>query len=376
MLLEVMLGCTDRPANTSYQLEFQKNDFPHRALHQFPLEVIHKKHRILILKDWPVARDMNHEASRTLWYISSVQDPAILSMKMKVMAHHPIIPEGSCFEDLCGMADVLGKANITQKDVNLDLLKEYVRLTFVHVLKNVEQPRNSTYISEAFRCLQKKVKAYSKENAVNSKHFALLSILGVALKELSLKEKTLENVGIFSTVDLQHITAAFRIGILGQLKDIFHSLRKLGSDGSANTPEEDKLLVLSIIDSLTLMGVDPSELKDLKKDAKAVTIGVENSRIDANRKIRTFLTICGSKKGKIEEAKLEGDVMNINGRISIQKLSQAAIEGKNNQEKLALLQAVLGEYPEGLSRLDKLLAANFIILSIEGMLRLIFTESH
>ncbi len=62
------------------------NGFVVKCLHQLPLEVFSKNTRELILKSWPPeSPDPAHNDSRALSYRMTTLDPAVLSLKAKMM---------------------------------------------------------------------------------------------------------------------------------------------------------------------------------------------------------------------------------------------------------------------------------------------------
>lgn len=167
----------------------------------------------------------------------------------------------------------------------------------------------------------------------------------MALVALRDKSAILHGIGEIELEDLQSVTASFKDGILLRLKKVLQEFE---------TPSEDHcLLVYSIINALSSLGVEKSQLAGLK---------VENFASHANaffaEQLVTFNVIHGPDD--IGPEQLGGEVTR---PLPIREKTRSILLGKSNQEKLDLLRDILDT---GLERLDKLLVAREIIKSVEG----------
>lgn len=122
------------------------NAFTVHCLLQIPLSVVFKKTRERIFRSWLPTGDAAIDDAQGLSYQSTALDPAVLSLKIKFM-QRPVLYEvsktlqvltrnilrfqGMGFKDLVHLADTLSEAEIPRQQVNLALLKELARLTFV-----------------------------------------------------------------------------------------------------------------------------------------------------------------------------------------------------------------------------------------------------
>jgi len=163
--------------------------------------------------------------------------------------------------------------------------------------------------------------------------------------------------------DLDASVAAFRDGLLEQLKDILHKSRKEKSSKPKASHNSQNLTILSIIDALSALGIDSSKLATVKDDAKAFCTSVQDNELQIGKRLETFLAVHGPDT--IDEKLLVGDVSTVIGRQSINQTTIASMVGSDKQMKLKLLDSIFGPGFIGLGRLDKLLAARQVIVSIE-----------
>ncbi len=163
--------------------------------------------------------------------------------------------------------------------------------------------------------------------------------------------------------DLDTSMATFKDGLLEQLKDILHKSRKDKSNKLKAGQKTEHMMILGIIDALAALGIDSSKLAALEDDAKAFCTSVQDTELQIGKRLETFLAVHGPDV--IEEKLLAGDVSTVNGRQSITQKTIASMIGKDKQTKLKLLDSIFGPGLIGLGRLDKLLAARQVIISIE-----------
>jgi nucleolar pre-ribosomal-associated protein 2 len=188
-------------------------------------------------------------------------------------------------------------------------------------------------------------------------------IFGAALCGFHARAAPLNDLEVITKQDLEICTSAFLDGLLAQLRDVLHKSRKGKLRKQKTSQVTAHLTIFSIIDALSALDVDSSNLAELGDDAKAFCASVQDTDIHIGKRLETFMTVHGPKM--IGEEVLEGDVSTVHGRQSIKEKTLASIAGKDKQEKLKLLDSVIGPGLIGLTRLDKLLAARQIIISIE-----------
>ena len=226
-------------------------------------------------------------------------------------------------------------------------------------LQTVDQPRSSAYVSDGFKKIQKKVNkaAEKKKHRVS---FPLIAVFGAALSAFNDKSMVLNDSDIIRVDDLKALIASFKDCILSQLKDV---LRKFDKENA-----NDSLLVLSIIDALSALGVNEDKLAGLEDAINAFVASVGKTDEFFGERLQTFMVIHGPKSSRQTlPAQLGGSVADVYSRESIVARTDAAISGLGNEEKLELLQQLLGEDSIGLKQLDTLLAVRQVIMSVEGI---------
>ncbi|KAG4431343.1 hypothetical protein IFR05_013175 [Cadophora sp. M221] len=333
------------------------NAFAIRSLNDLTVDEIPKEFRNRIMSSW-LPTDKAAESESGLSFGSTVLDSGVLFLKRKIM-RRPKLYEGMKFQEFIDLADSLAEADIPNRSDNLASLKDLARLTFISALQAIDQTRSSTYISEAFKKLQKKVNkaAEKKKHRLN---FAVITMFEIALSAFREKATALSDLNIVQNDDLDSITASFTDCILSQFKD---SLGKFQKDNA-----NDSLLVLSIIDALSTLGVDESRLAELEDTAAALLVSAGKAEDHFGERLQTFMVIHKPKTNNTTlTTQLSDSVTNLYSRASIVARTEAAISGMSNEEKLELLQELLGEDLHGLTQLDKLLAARRVIISVEDI---------
>jgi nucleolar pre-ribosomal-associated protein 2 len=196
-------------------------------------------------------------------------------------------------------------------------------------------------------------------------NYALIMIFGAALSMFNARAAPLNDLKVIIKGDLDNTTKAFRKGLFDQLEKILHSSGKKKSSKVKTSQTIEHLTILSIIDALTALGVGSSKLAKLEGDAKAFCSVVQDSELHIGKRLETFMAV--HRADLIGEELLGGDVSTVIGRQSITQETVASMTGKDKQAKLKLLDSIFGPGLVGLSRLDKLLAARQVIISIKDI---------
>jgi nucleolar pre-ribosomal-associated protein 2 len=210
--------------------------------------------------------------------------------------------------------------------------------------------------------IQKKI-SKAGEKKKHRLNYALVTIFGAAISAFHARATSLNDLEVIRKEDLDRRTSAFKEGLLAQLKEIFQKFRKGKSRKRKTSQATEHLSIFSIINALSALGADSSKLAELEDDAKAFCASVQGSEVDIGRRLETFMAI--HRSNVIGEELLGGDISTVNGRQSIKEKTLASTVGKNKQEKLKLLESIFGPGLVGLTRLDKLLAAQQVIILIE-----------
>lgn len=185
----------------------------------------------------------------------------------------------------------------------------------------------------------------------------MVMVFGVALSIFHTRANPLNDLDVIAKKDLDKATKRFKEGLLDQLRRILHISREENLSQSAH------LSILSIIDALSALGVDSSKVAELGDDATAFCASVQDTELHTGKRLETFMAVHGSSV--IDEELLVGDVSTVIGRQSITQKTVASMVGKDKQAKLKLLDSIFGPGLVGLKKLDKLLAARQVIISIE-----------
>ncbi|KAL2068761.1 hypothetical protein VTL71DRAFT_15099 [Oculimacula yallundae] len=328
------------------------NAFAIRSLNDLTVDEIPKEFRGQIMSSW-LATDKAADKIDGSSYSSTVFDKGVLFLKRKIM-RRPKLYEDMKFQDFLDLADILAEADIPNISDSLASLKDLARLTFISALQTVDQPRSTIYIAEAFKKIQKKVNKAS-EKKKHKMSFAIITIFDVALDAFNAKAPILNDLDIVQQGDLESVTTTFKSTILSQLKDAIRKPRK------ENT--KDSLQIMSITDALDTLGVENSKLAGLEDAAAALVSSGDNMDNHFRERLKTFMVIHGARDDV--STQLRGSVTTQDARESIIARTNAAISGMDNDEKLVLLEELLGEDLSGLTQLDQLLAARQVIISVE-----------
>lgn len=233
------------------------------------------------------------------------------------------------------------------------------------VFTNIDQPRNREYITDSFSHIRKKVKkAYEK-----SKHkwdHALVAMFEVVLKVFNSRAAFFNDSGIINSTELAEISTSFKDSLLIQLEDIIQNSQKDKPSKRKSNKKPHSLLVISIMDALAALGMDASRLARMSDRAKSFASTLVDTDPEVGKRVQTFVDMHSQNDADDDhEVQLAGDVSTVYGRQSIREKTRVATAGKDGKQKLRLLESLLT--PDGLTQLDKLLAARHVIMSIEGM---------
>jgi nucleolar pre-ribosomal-associated protein 2 len=244
-------------------------------------------------------------------------------------------------------------------------------LSFVHT--NPDQSRNSTYISEAYKLIQKRVdKAILKKK--HQLNYALVAVFDVTITAFHSKAKALDDLGIIQGDKLENLTMAFQKCLVEQLGGLVVHEPKLLDE--SNTLEHIQrsmyLLILSIIDALSALGVDSKLLAEIAENLKAFAATVVETELNVGQRLRVFMAKHGPKAIEEDtEISLTGDVSDFYSRQLIIERARAGAVGLNDKQKLEYLNNIFGTSLSRLDNLDRLLCARTIIEMIDGMCSLL-----
>ena len=191
--------------------------------------------------------------------------------------------------------------------------------------------------------------------------------MGTALGVFDGKSDTLDNFDIVSKKDLKMVVSSFRESLTTQLKDTLQSLRKEKAKGKKTISNDKNLVILSIIDTLTLIGADEAQLAKVREAVNAFIDMATHSELDVGKRLQIFMAAFEDKGTTTDfYEELAGDISTISGRQAVVEVTRANIEGRDNSGKLKLLRKALLAIPGDSLSLDRLLSMRQILLSIEG----------
>jgi nucleolar pre-ribosomal-associated protein 2 len=236
------------------------------------------------------------------------------------------------------------------------------------ILTNTEQPRNQEYITDAFGHVRKRIRK-ALEKSKHKSTYPSITLFELVLATFNAKANILHELGIISKKDLSEVNSSLKESLFLQLQNAIQKPRKEKSAKRKQSETDSTLVILSILDALSALGVDESKRAELRESAKSFTDVANDSEINVGMRLDLLIASHAVKTSDIELCnQLEGDISTVYGRQSIVEKTQAALNGAENQRKLALLESVLND--SDCIQLDKLLAARLIVLSTEGEFRL------
>jgi nucleolar pre-ribosomal-associated protein 2 len=205
----------------------------------------------------------------------------------------------------------------------------------------------------------------ANEKKKHKLNYALITIFAAAFSMFHARSAPLNDLEVIKKENLDCVTNNFKDGLLAQLKDILHKARKEKSSKRKTGEATEHLSIFAIIDALSALGVDSSKLVELEDEAKAFYSSAEDTELHIGKRLETFMMVHGPNI--VGEELLGGDVLTMIGRQSIARKTLASTTGKDKQAKLKLLDSIFGLGLVGLTRLDRLLAARQVIISIEDI---------
>ena len=361
LIIDMML-CSKTNKNNPLLKSPKHNTFAVKCLLDIPLEVFLRKYRESIMRNWPP----NTNQSTTDNLSQSVElDPGVLGLKVKMM-QRPTVYEGMKYQDLVNLAESLASAKTEELDISFALFKELVTRTMSHITANLDQARNREYTLDALSHLRKKIKPKTDNKKTHKLNFALIAMFEALVGAFAAKEKQLNDLDIILSDDLASLKNNLKTCLLAQLEDV---LAKTKKSSKPDKQAERSLTILSIIDALAKQEVDGSELANLVDAAKSFTASLDQADIDVGKRLDTFMaTHSRSAELKVTDSEFGGDPSTVYGRQTIKETVQAIVTGKNQYQKLDLLNSILQDGAGGLLRLGSVLAVRYIIMACEGLL--------
>jgi nucleolar pre-ribosomal-associated protein 2 len=238
---------------------------------------------------------------------------------------------------------------------------------------SLSQPQSQEYVSDAVTYIRKQSSGFGSKGKKGSWNFASTTLCEVVLAALLAKEAALDKLDLISCQDLKVIADSRKDSLLVQMKGLLKKSKKSANSGNQTAKHLD---LLSVINALTTVGVDGLKLAELTDDAKSFIALLAETEGEVVSRLETFMSVhARDDDGNLLDTELNGDASTVSGRQGIVDKVNALIIGKDEDEKLELLKSLFGEDIDGLSHLDRLLAARHIISTCKGLSALIMATA-
>ncbi|KAL3428237.1 Urb2/Npa2 family protein [Phlyctema vagabunda] len=338
--------------------------FAAQGLLELPLEVFSRKQREFIMTDW-LQNDNTKSSTEQASFPPT--HPVVLALRGKFLRRFPTYEvgnlttrklnyetnrdQGMSFQDLVHLGNGLSSQSRFPK-VTLSIFAEIARLVLSHAMANLEQPPSRKYVSDAVQYLQE-VKGEKRSP------YVLTKLVEVLLKSLSTKTDSLAELDIITAAEFAETKKTFS-------KTLQHRLKKsLGSGILADDDTIESLEMLCTLDALKSAGVDGAKFSKIIKNLDDLNLS-KSSKLSTGKRLKVFTaTYVPEVAEQILEVEQENDINSLSGRMAIHDQAIALTHGKDEKEKLQLLQKIIGDDQKGLEQLDTLLTARHIISACE-----------
>jgi len=230
------------------------------------------------------------------------------------------------------------------------------------VMENLDQSRNRSYVLEVVEYIQKKMKTKTGEKDKIKHRWtpARVMLFEATLISLASRREALNDLEILTSSDLTTMTTTFEASLLSQLHK---SLRK----GKKLTENEKRLAIVPTINALTAIKVDKTKLALLADDATAFLSTINEMEHDVGMRLAVLFSGTPQDGGQIMDLQTSGDTLSIAGRQSILAIAQTQIDGKDQDDKLELLETICKAPFATVAGLHRLLATKYIISACAGL---------
>lgn len=358
LIIDIMLCNANHDVNPLVKSP-TTNIFAVECLLQLPIEVFSRKDRERIMNNWlPSTENAGHEIFAQQ---AALSDP-VLSLKVKIM-QRCTIHEGASYQNLVSLADALALAKTEGLDISLPLFRELVRRTISHVTTNLDQPRNREYASDVLGHLRKSLKTKDNEGAPKL-NLTSIVLIGTVLETLTSRETQLIDLDIIPLSDVLSLKEGFQRCLLSHLDDLLSEVKDI-SKSSEQT--QSSLILRSVIGSFGNSVVSTESLASIVAASKTFAALVSDTNTEPGRQLNTWISnaIPSADMAPVEQH-LEGGSLTVYCRQALAERTREAIKLKDQRQKLALLQSILGRKSSWV-QLDKLWAARQVIISCQSL---------
>lgn len=235
--------------------------------------------------------------------------------------------------------------------------------------ENMEQTRNKAYITTALSDIKKMLKSLGSKKKSEEWSYSLIALFDVTLAVLRSKSAAMADLDIMSASKYQKLITNFKESLLTHLEVVIGKLTKRLSKERSSGHTEYSISLLCTLDALSTFGVTSSEVVGLQEAAKILTQSasfVSGDELETGKRLENFMIT--HSVGLDDDALVsfaQGDVATVYGRQAISEKVHAALLGKDQSSKLALLGPLFESGFES-AQLDRLLALRHLITTCEG----------
>lgn len=235
--------------------------------------------------------------------------------------------------------------------------------------ENMEQSRNKAYITTALSDIKKMLKYLGSKKKGEEWSYSLTALFDVTLDVLRSKSASMADLDITSASKYQKLEASFKESLLTHLGVVMGKLTKRLSEERSSGHIEYSMSLLCTLDALSNIGVTISELAGLQEPAKVLTQSasfMSDDELETGKKLENFMTTHSVGLEDDDMVSLaQGNISTVYGRQAISEKVHAALVGKDQSSKVALLNSLFESDFES-AQLDRLLALRHLIAACEG----------
>jgi hypothetical protein len=226
---------------------------------------------------------------------------------------------------------------------------------------NLDQSRDRAYTIEALEHFKKKTKAKTSEKTKSKDrwNFALVTLFEVLLTALAAKVDSLNDLDIIASKDLTSITENFKDTLLASLNACLRTNKLKG--------ELKRQSIICTLDALEALGIDGVKLNSIIQDAKSFILTLKDIEKEVVEHLDDFMARhARDKDDEAVDIKLGGNVKTMYGRQAILDKVQAIVKGKDQDDKLELLESLSVCRPSTLNPPEQLLSIYHVIKLCAG----------
>jgi nucleolar pre-ribosomal-associated protein 2 len=211
--------------------------------------------------------------------------------------------------------------------------------------------------------LQKKTKKKTDSKKKPKLDYAQIALFEALILVFISRSTSLDDLGIITASELEEITTNFKSCLLAQLQQLLQKPKTSSKDKE----EAKHLTIVCALNAMASIGVDGTLLAKLVDDVKSFTATLADNELEIGKRLDTFMSIhAQTPMGELLESEITGDMSTIHGRRSIHEQATALIIRMDEPKKLECLKSLIEDSITSSKKLDKMLAARYVITACEG----------